>query len=71
MPLLRIVPPDLEETALKLFIDHAALDAGETQAPEHESAIQLMTLHSAKGLEFPLVFISGFEEGLFPHKLSF
>ena len=61
---------DLEETALKLFIDHAALDAGETQASEHESAIQLMTLHSAKGLEFPLVFISGFEEGLFPHKLS-
>ena len=61
---------DLEETALKLFIDHAALDAGETQASEQESAIQLMTLHSAKGLEFPLVFISGFEEGLFPHKLS-
>ena len=61
---------ELEETALKLFIDHAALDAGETQASEHESAIQLMTLHSAKGLEFPLVFITGFEEGLFPHKLS-
>ena len=53
-----------------MFIDHAALDAGETQASEHESAIQLMTLHSAKGLEFPLVFITGFEEGLFPHKLS-
>ena len=61
---------DLEEGPLKMFIDHAALDAGETQASEHESAIQLMTLHSAKGLEFPLVFISGFEEGLFPHKLS-
>ena len=59
-----------EEVPLKLFIDHAALDAGETQASEHESAIQLMTLHSAKGLEFPLVFITGFEEGLFPHKLS-
>ena len=59
-----------EEVPLKLFIDHAALDAGDTQASEHESAIQLMTLHSAKGLEFPLVFITGFEEGLFPHKLS-
>ena len=41
---------DLEESALKMFIDHAALDAGDTQASEHESAIQLMTLHSAKGL---------------------
>ena len=61
---------ETEEVPLKLFIDHAALDAGETQASEHESAIQLMTLHSAKGLEFPLVFITGFEEGLFPHKLS-
>ena len=59
-----------ETTELKLFIDHAALDAGDTQAAEHEAAIQLMTLHSAKGLEFPLVFITGFEEGLFPHKLS-
>ena len=55
---------------LKDFIDHAALDAGEDQAEEHESAIQLMTLHSAKGLEFPLVFVTGFEENLFPHRLS-
>ena len=55
---------------LKAFIDHAALDAGDDQAEEHESAIQLMTLHSAKGLEFPLVFITGFEENLFPHRLS-
>jgi DNA helicase-2/ATP-dependent DNA helicase PcrA len=61
---------ETEAVPLKLFIDHAALDAGETQASDHESAIQLMTLHSAKGLEFPLVFITGFEEGLFPHKLS-
>ena len=52
---------ELEESALKMFIDHAALDAGETQASEHESAIQLMTLHSAKGLAFPLVFIPVFE----------
>jgi len=62
--------PDGEASLLKNFIDHAALDAGDTQADEHESAIQLMTLHSAKGLEFPLVFITGFEEGLFPHHLS-
>lgn len=64
--------PSLEEEdpVIKLFIDHAALDAGEDQAGEHESAIQLMTLHSAKGLEFPIVFITGFEENLFPHKLS-
>ena len=61
---------DGEDSILRLFIDHAALDAGETQASEHESAIQLMTLHSSKGLEFPLVFITGFEEGLFPHKRS-
>ena len=59
--------PDRQEEdspVLKAFIDHAALDAGEDQAEEHESAIQLMTLHSAKGLEFPLVFITGFEENL-------
>jgi DNA helicase-2/ATP-dependent DNA helicase PcrA len=65
--------PDIQEEdtpILKSFIDHAALDAGEDQAEEHESAIQLMTLHSAKGLEFPLVFITGFEENLFPHRLS-
>ena len=61
---------DGEDSILRLFIDHAALDAGETQASEHESAIQLMTLHSSKGLEFPLVFITGFEEGLFPHQRS-
>ncbi len=65
--------PDIQEEdtpILKAFIDHAALDAGEDQAEEHESAIQLMTLHSAKGLEFPLVFVTGFEENLFPHRLS-
>ncbi len=65
------LPQDEEEDPLlKKFIDHAALDAGEGQAEEHESAVQLMTLHSAKGLEFLLVFITGFEEGLFPHRLS-
>jgi DNA helicase-2/ATP-dependent DNA helicase PcrA len=57
-------------TVLQQFLDTAALDAGETQADEFEDAVQLMTLHSAKGLEFPLVFMAGAEEGLFPHKMS-
>ncbi len=59
-----------ELTVLQQFLDTAALDAGETQADEFEDAVQLMTLHSAKGLEFPLVFMAGAEEGLFPHKMS-
>ncbi|KXS51451.1 MAG: DNA helicase II / ATP-dependent DNA helicase PcrA, partial [Marinobacter sp. T13-3] len=52
------------------FIAQAALDAGESQAEDHEDSVQLMTLHSAKGLEFPLVFLAGIEEGLFPHGMS-
>ena len=55
---------------LKAFLDQASLDAGDTQASENDDAVQLMTLHSAKGLEFPLVFLAGMEEGLFPHKMS-
>ncbi len=55
---------------LELFLDQASLDAGENQANENEDAIQMMTLHSSKGLEFPLVFIAGCEEGLFPHRRS-
>jgi DNA helicase II / ATP-dependent DNA helicase PcrA len=55
---------------LTAFLDHAALEAGEGQAGEHEDAVQMMTLHSAKGLEFPVVFIAGMEEGLFPHQMS-
>ena len=55
---------------LVAFLDHAVLEAGEAQAEEHEDSVQLMTLHSAKGLEFPLVFMAGMEEGLFPHKMS-
>ena len=55
---------------LTAFLDHAALEAGDAQAGEHEDAVQMMTLHSAKGLEFPVVFISGMEEGLFPHQMS-
>lgn len=62
---------DLKSNAfLSAFLDQAALDAGETQADESEDAVQLMTLHSAKGLEFHLVFLAGMEEGLFPHKMS-
>ncbi|CAM3362938.1 DNA helicase II [Pseudomonas floridensis] len=57
-------------TPLAAFLGHASLEAGDTQAQEHEESIQLMTLHSAKGLEFPHVFLVGMEEGLFPHKMS-
>ena len=57
-------------TLLAAFLDQASLDAGDTQAAESDDAVQLMTLHSAKGLEFQLVFIVGMEEGLFPHKMS-
>ncbi|MGH8756758.1 MAG: 3'-5' exonuclease, partial [Burkholderiales bacterium] len=52
------------------FLAHAALEAGEHQAGEGMDALQLMTVHSAKGLEFHTVFISGLEEGLFPHEQS-
>lgn len=53
---------------LVAFLDHAALEAGEKQAGDGEDCVQLMTLHNAKGLEFPLVFLTGMEEGLFPHQ---
>lgn len=55
---------------LQAFLNHSSLEAGDTQAAENVDSIQLMTLHSAKGLEFPLVFLVGMEEGLFPHKMS-
>ena len=61
---------DDDRSLLELFLDQASLDAGENQATENEDAIQMMTLHSSKGLEFPLVFIAGCEEGLFPHRRS-
>lgn len=56
-----------ELTPLVAFLDHAVLEAGDTQADEFEDSVQLMTMHSAKGLEFDLVFIAGMEERLFPH----
>jgi DNA helicase II / ATP-dependent DNA helicase PcrA len=55
---------------LTAFLSHAALEAGETQAAEGRPALQLMTVHSAKGLEFHTVFVTGLEEGLFPHENS-
>ena len=61
---------DSSAPILPQFLDQVALDAGDRQANEDQDAVQLMTLHSAKGLEFPLVFIAGMEENLFPHKMS-
>lgn len=61
---------DSDQTPLVAFLDNAALDAGDAQADEHQDAVQMMTLHSAKGLEFPFVYMVGMEENLFPHKMS-
>lgn len=55
---------------LDAFLAHAILEAGEGQAETDQDSVQLMTLHSAKGLEFPVVFIAGMEQGLFPHQRS-
>jgi len=68
-----ILPAEDEEAglnALQSFLSHAALEAGETQGEAWDDCVQLMTLHSAKGLEFPVVFITGMEDGLFPHQRS-
>lgn len=62
-----------EESELPLvnaFLAHASLEAGELQAEEYERSVHLMTLHAAKGLEFPIVFLVGMEEGVFPGKQS-
>ncbi|CAH8241096.1 DNA helicase II [Vibrio aestuarianus] len=59
-----------EMSMLTAFLTHAALEAGDGQADEFDDAVQLMTLHSAKGLEFPLVFMVGVEEGMFPSQMS-
>jgi DNA helicase-2/ATP-dependent DNA helicase PcrA len=63
-------PEEDELGPLATFIAQAALDAGEQQADAHQDCVQMMTLHSAKGLEFPCVFLAGMEEGLFPHQMS-
>jgi DNA helicase-2/ATP-dependent DNA helicase PcrA len=59
-----------EMSPLDEFLAHAALEAGEGQADAWEDCVQLMTMHSAQGLEFPLVFLCGMEDGLFPHQRS-
>jgi DNA helicase-2/ATP-dependent DNA helicase PcrA len=64
-------PEDEEEMdELSAFLSHAALEAGDNQTDGSQDGAQLMTLHSAKGLEFPQVFLAGVEEGLFPHQMS-
>jgi DNA helicase-2/ATP-dependent DNA helicase PcrA len=63
-------PEDEDSSVLLQFLSQASLDAGETQADPDADAVQLMTLHSAKGLEFPRVFLVGAEEELFPHVMS-
>ncbi len=59
-----------ELSLVNAFLAHASLEAGEMQADEHERYVHLMTLHAAKGLEFPIVFLVGMEEGVFPGKQS-
>ena len=61
---------EAEDDSLTAFLNHASLEAGEHQAGGGQDALQLMTVHSAKGLEFHSVFLSGLEEGLFPHDNS-
>ena len=75
VPLLaEALTPDAETgeimSPLAAFLTHAALEAGDNQAQAGQDAIQLMTVHAAKGLEFDAVFITGLEEGLFPHENS-
>ena len=66
-----IVPEEAEEmTPLAAFLAHASLEAGETQADKDQDAVQMMTIHTAKGLEFPLVFMAGVEEGMFPSQMT-
>jgi DNA helicase-2/ATP-dependent DNA helicase PcrA len=64
--------PDAESESVPLasFLAHAVLESGEDQADAWEDSVQMMTLHSAKGLEFPVVFLCGMEDGLFPHTRS-
>ncbi|MDG2960284.1 DNA helicase II [Bisgaard Taxon 10/6] len=66
-----IKPDEADDMSdLTAFLTHASLEAGEEQADPHQSCVQMMTLHSAKGLEFPRVFMVGVEEGIFPSFMS-
>lgn len=65
------IPEESEDmTPLAAFLAHASLEAGENQAEAHQDAVQMMTIHTAKGLEYPLVFLAGVEEGMFPSAMS-
>jgi DNA helicase II / ATP-dependent DNA helicase PcrA len=64
------VPLESSNNKLSDFLSAVALDSGEYQEHQAQEAVQLMTLHAAKGLEFPVVFLCGMEEGLFPHQMS-
>jgi len=66
----RVFVQESEDNSLVGFLAHAALEAGEHEAGVAEDAVQLMTVHAAKGLEFDTVFLTGLEEGLFPHEQS-
>ena len=59
-----------EMNPLESFLAHAVLESGEGQADPYDDCVQMMTLHTAKGLEFPVVFLAGMEDGLFPHQRS-
>ena len=61
---------ETELPPLEAFLAHAVLESGEGQADAWEDCVQMMTLHTAKGLEFPMVFMCGMEDGLFPHQRS-
>ncbi len=64
-------PDDVEEMSpLSAFLAHASLESGDNQAEKDQDAVQMMTIHTAKGLEFPLVIMAGVEEGMFPSQLS-
>ena len=63
-------PEASELPPLEAFLAHAVLESGEGQADAWEDCVQMMTLHTAKGLEFPVVFLCGMEDGLFPHQRS-
>ena len=69
----QMIEASMEEqpfSPLSAFLAHAALESGEDGSGREEDAVQLMTMHAAKGLEFPVVFLTGMEEGLFPHSRS-